>query len=144
MSIFNKDLRWIVLYWIIFICWNFKKKFHTSCRPLNAIDITCHITVHWHISLEKVCRSKTVFSNLFTELSFQCVIQKSHSLLITISHSGLNVKNWFSDILLFIESKISITSHENNHVKRYMKSFIYWTADFENKLAMINAVMNAI
>ena len=46
--------------------------------------------------LENVCLPKTVFSNLFKEMSFQCFVPKSHSLSTTISQGGLNIEVDFS------------------------------------------------
>ena len=64
------------------------------CLFCNCEMLIFYFFSHIHsfqIHLENVCLS-TVFSNLITELSFQCFIPKSHSLSTTISQSAVNTK----------------------------------------------------
>ena len=66
----------------------------------------------WRMSASQ----KTMFSNLFTELSFFKIYYKiTLSLLITISQKGLNTKNDFPYIAL-CRTKVSIIGHESNHL----------------------------
>ena len=100
---------------------NFLARAPQSCPQSSQVSSRswrCRNCTVWEqesrqVALENVCLLKTVFSNLFPELSFSMFYSK---ITLTINPKVVSIQNRLSDTLLLTESKISISSHENNHL----------------------------